>query len=75
MAIAEGSFWRQIFCEGSLAQWHIIGKTYENSSSRLKIRDVDRYKFWSATGQTTREVVIKLKGLASESLVYVLSSD
>ena len=54
------------------AVWHIIGKTYKNSSLRLKIRDVDRYGLGSGTGQATKEVIIALKGLASELLVYVL---
>ena len=57
---------------GVTAVWHIVSKTYKNSSLRLKIKDVDRYRFQSSTGQTTREVVIMLKGLASELLVCIL---
>lgn len=53
--------------------WHVISKTYNNPSLKLKIKDVDRYKFLLSTGEPTREVVIKLKGVASELMVYILS--
>ena len=51
---------------------HIIGQTYKNLSRTLKIRNVDRYWFQSTTGRAKTEVIITLKGLASDLLVYVL---
>ncbi|XP_062084275.1 uncharacterized protein LOC133790608 [Humulus lupulus] len=48
------------------AVWHVISKKYKNPSLKLKIKNVDRYKFLSSTGEPTREVVIMLKGVASE---------
>ncbi|XP_062084266.1 uncharacterized protein LOC133790602 isoform X2 [Humulus lupulus] len=40
----------------------ISSKTYKNQTLRLKIKDVDR----SPSGEATREVVVMLKGVASE---------
>ncbi|XP_062084281.1 uncharacterized protein LOC133790611 [Humulus lupulus] len=48
------------------AVWHVISNKYKNPSLKLKIKNVDRYKFLSSTGEPTREVVIMLKGVASE---------
>ncbi|XP_062085235.1 uncharacterized protein LOC133791327 [Humulus lupulus] len=42
--------------------WRTRGKTYKNQTLRLKIRDVER----SPPGEATTEVVIMLKGVASE---------
>ncbi|XP_062115039.1 uncharacterized protein LOC133829182 [Humulus lupulus] len=48
------------------AVWHVISKKYKNPSLKLKIKNVDRYKFLSSTEEPRREVVIMLKGVASE---------
>lgn len=53
------------------AVWHVISKKYKNPSLKLKIKNVDRYKFLSSTEEPRREVVIMLKGVASELMVYI----
>ncbi|XP_062084279.1 uncharacterized protein LOC133790610 isoform X2 [Humulus lupulus] len=51
---------------GVTSVWHVTSKTYKNPSLKLKIKNVDRYRFISSSGQATREVVVMLKGVASE---------
>ncbi|KAG6738403.1 hypothetical protein POTOM_058019 [Populus tomentosa] len=46
--------------------WHAVTKAYKSSSFRLKARDADRYDFRTATGETTREIYLKLKRIVSE---------
>ncbi|KAJ6296659.1 hypothetical protein OIU78_022393 [Salix suchowensis] len=46
--------------------WHIVTKAYTSSSFRLKARDADRYDFRTGTGETTRQIYLKLKGIVSE---------
>ncbi|XP_062114002.1 uncharacterized protein LOC133825015 [Humulus lupulus] len=53
------------------AVWHVLSKKYKNPSLKLKIKNVDRYKFLSSTEEPRREVVIMLKGVASELMVYI----
>lgn len=52
--------------------WHTVVKFYKNSSMRLKVRDADRFDFRTSTGEASREITIKLKGVASELQVYIL---
>ncbi|XP_052305394.1 uncharacterized protein LOC7469853 isoform X2 [Populus trichocarpa] len=49
-----------------IGAWHSVTKAYKNSSFRLKARDADRYDFRTGTGETTREIYLKLKGIVSE---------
>lgn len=49
--------------------WHTISRVYESPSLRLKVRDADRFDFKTSFGETTGEVTLKLKGVASELLV------
>lgn len=44
--------------------WHTNNEFYSNSSMRLKVREADRYDFLSSTGCVTREIVLKLTGIA-----------
>ncbi|POO02982.1 hypothetical protein TorRG33x02_010430 [Trema orientale] len=46
--------------------WHTTVKSYKNSSMRLKVRDADRFDFRTSTGEASREIIIKLKGVASK---------
>lgn len=46
--------------------WHTKGKTYKNSSMRLKVRHADRFDFKTSSGEVTSEVTITMKGLVSE---------
>jgi len=46
--------------------WHTVTKAYKSSSFRLKARDGDRYDFRIGTGETTREIYLKLKRIVSE---------
>nr|TKR60133.1 hypothetical protein D5086_0000324440 [Populus alba] len=46
--------------------WHAVTKAYKSSSFRLKARDADRYDFRTGTGETTREIYLKLKRIVSE---------
>ncbi|GKV07521.1 hypothetical protein SLEP1_g19282 [Rubroshorea leprosula] len=45
--------------------WHTIATTYQSPSLRLKLRTADRFDFRRATGESTSEVTLKLKGIAS----------
>ncbi|XP_061987750.1 uncharacterized protein LOC133706269 isoform X2 [Populus nigra] len=49
-----------------IGAWHSVTKAYKNSSFRLKARDADRYDFRTGTGETTREIYLKLKRIVSE---------
>ncbi|KAB5512105.1 hypothetical protein DKX38_029133 [Salix brachista] len=46
--------------------WHTITKAYRSSSFRLKTRDGDGYNFMTGTGETTREIYLKLNRIVSE---------
>ncbi|KAJ6858320.1 hypothetical protein NC652_040787 [Populus alba x Populus x berolinensis] len=46
--------------------WHAVTKAYKSSSFRLKARNADRYDFRTGTGETTREIYLKLKRIVSE---------
>ncbi|KAJ6697301.1 hypothetical protein OIU85_003650 [Salix viminalis] len=46
--------------------WHIVTKAYTSSSFRLKARDADRYDFRTGTGETTRQIYLKLNRIVSE---------
>ncbi|KAJ6744247.1 DNA-DIRECTED RNA polymerase SUBUNIT ALPHA [Salix purpurea] len=46
--------------------WHTITKAYRSSSFRLKTRDGDGYNFMTGTGETTREISLKLNRIVSE---------
>ncbi|KAL2555394.1 hypothetical protein Fot_00133 [Forsythia ovata] len=43
--------------------WHTNGKTFMNSSMRLKVRHADRFDFRSSAGEVTREVILKMPGI------------
>lgn len=50
--------------------WHTIAKTYYISPSmRLKVRHADRFDFRTCVGEASREITLKLKGVASKFLV------
>ncbi|XP_038726228.1 uncharacterized protein LOC120017173 [Tripterygium wilfordii] len=46
--------------------WHTISKAYKSPSLRLKVRSADRYDFQTSRGESTNEIVLKLKGILSE---------
>ena len=46
--------------------WHTKTKTYVNPSMKLKVRDADRFNFTTSIGESSREIVVKLKKLASD---------
>jgi hypothetical protein len=46
--------------------WHRVTKAYKSSSFRLKARDADGYDFRTGTGETLREIYLKLKRIVSE---------
>ncbi|KAL2539715.1 hypothetical protein Adt_00693 [Abeliophyllum distichum] len=43
--------------------WHTNGKTFRNSSMRLKVRHADRFDFRSSAGEVSREVILKMPGI------------
>ncbi|XWS64799.1 hypothetical protein CRYUN_Cryun05aG0034900 [Craigia yunnanensis] len=45
--------------------WHTMVTSYQNSSIRLKVRYADRFDFRTGYGETSKEVVLKLKGMVS----------
>ncbi|EOY10749.1 Uncharacterized protein TCM_026052 isoform 1 [Theobroma cacao] len=45
--------------------WHTMATTYQGSSMRLKVRYADRFDFRTAYGESSKEVVLKLKGMVS----------
>ncbi|KAJ0013861.1 hypothetical protein Pint_20252 [Pistacia integerrima] len=55
--------------------WHTKIKLYESSSLRLKVKDADRFSFESSTGESTMEITLKLKGLASDILEQKVDTD
>lgn len=46
--------------------WHTFATVRKNSSMRIRIRNADRYDFKTATGEYSKEVAVKLKGILSE---------
>ncbi|KAF3452409.1 hypothetical protein FNV43_RR02842 [Rhamnella rubrinervis] len=46
--------------------WHTIAKSYKNPSVRLKLRHADRFDFRTSIGETSKEINLKLKGVASK---------
>ncbi|GAV86153.1 LOW QUALITY PROTEIN: hypothetical protein CFOL_v3_29586, partial [Cephalotus follicularis] len=46
--------------------WHTIVTIYESPSLRLKVRHADRFDFRTATGEVTKEIILKLKGVLSK---------
>ncbi|KAL9381942.1 hypothetical protein Peur_024977 [Populus x canadensis] len=46
--------------------WHTVTKAYKSSSFRLKARDADGYNFKTGTGETLREIYLKLNRIVSE---------
>ncbi|KAJ0014768.1 hypothetical protein Pint_20250 [Pistacia integerrima] len=55
--------------------WHTEVKLYESSSLRLKVRHADRFCFESSTGESTMEITLKLKQLASDILEQKVDTD
>lgn len=49
--------------------WHTMATSYESSSLRLKVRHADRFDFRTGYGETSKEVVLKLKEMTSRLLV------
>ena len=49
--------------------WHTTATAYQSSSIRLKVRYADRFDFRTGYGETSKEVVLKLKGMVSGLLV------
>lgn len=49
--------------------WHTKYKAFKNSSTRLKLRNADRFDFMNSTGEDAREVTLKLEELAMYLLV------
>ncbi|GMI79109.1 hypothetical protein like AT3G54310 [Hibiscus trionum] len=47
-----------------VAAWHTKATAYVNASTRLKVQLADRFDFKTAYGETSNEVVLKLKGIA-----------
>lgn len=45
--------------------WHVNAKAFRNSSIRLKVRHADRFDFRTSSGEVSREVAIKMKGIVS----------
>lgn len=48
--------------------WHTMATSYESSSLRLKVRHADRFDFRTGYGETSKEVVLKLKEMTSRLL-------
>ena len=46
--------------------WHTIAKSYKCPSVRLKLRHADRFDFRTSIGEASREISLKLKGVASK---------
>lgn len=46
--------------------WHTTSRAYKSPSLRLKVRNADRFDFRTSAGETTGEVTLKLKGIATE---------
>ena len=44
--------------------WHTKSEFYSNSSTRLKVREADRYDFLTSAGSVSREISLKLVGMA-----------
>ncbi|KAJ0102878.1 hypothetical protein Patl1_03744 [Pistacia atlantica] len=55
--------------------WHTEVKLYESSSLRLKVGHADRFSFKSSTGESTLEITLKLKRLASDILEQKVDTD
>lgn len=54
--------------------WHTITKAYKSPSLRLIVRHADRFDFKSETGEVSREIFLKLKGISSELQVSSFNS-
>ncbi|KAJ0078722.1 hypothetical protein Patl1_23025 [Pistacia atlantica] len=55
--------------------WHLEVKLYETSSLRLKVRHADRFSFESSTGESSIEIILKFKRLASDILEQKVDTD
>ncbi|XP_031284044.1 uncharacterized protein LOC116142775 [Pistacia vera] len=55
--------------------WHLEVKLYETSSLRLKVRHADRFRFESSTGESSIEIILKFKRLASDILEQKVDAD
>lgn len=44
--------------------WHTVGKSFRNSSIRVRARLANRFDFRSSSGEVAREVVVKILELA-----------
>ncbi|KAK9017447.1 hypothetical protein V6N11_079926 [Hibiscus sabdariffa] len=45
--------------------WHTNATAYKNTTTRLKVQHADRFDFKTSYGESSDEVVLKLKGVAS----------
>ncbi|XVF30926.1 hypothetical protein REPUB_Repub16aG0101300 [Reevesia pubescens] len=45
--------------------WHTMATAYQNSSVRLKVRYADRFDFRTSYGESSKEVLLKFKGILS----------
>ncbi|KAK8634032.1 hypothetical protein V6N13_014861 [Hibiscus sabdariffa] len=45
--------------------WHTNATAYKNATTRLKVQHADRFDFKTSYGESSDEVVLKLKGVAS----------
>ncbi|KAK8634080.1 hypothetical protein V6N13_014909 [Hibiscus sabdariffa] len=45
--------------------WHTNATAYKNATTRLKVQHADRFDFKNSYGESSDEVVLKLKGVAS----------
>ncbi|XP_059435442.1 uncharacterized protein LOC132168467 isoform X1 [Corylus avellana] len=45
--------------------WHTIAKAYKSPSTRLKVREADRFDFKTSTGEASREINLKVKSVIS----------
>ncbi|OMO87835.1 hypothetical protein COLO4_20548 [Corchorus olitorius] len=51
--------------------WHTTATSYQSSSMRLKVRHADRFDFRTSYGESSKEVVLKLKGIVSGLLIDI----
>ncbi|OMO84666.1 hypothetical protein CCACVL1_10728 [Corchorus capsularis] len=51
--------------------WHTTATSYQSSSMRLKVRHADRFDFRTSYGESSKEVVLKLKGIVFGLLTSV----
>ncbi|XVE90073.1 hypothetical protein DITRI_Ditri20bG0047700 [Diplodiscus trichospermus] len=55
--------------------WHTTATAYQSSSMRLKVRYADRFDFRTGFGESSKEVVLKLKGMVSELLEHEVETN